>query len=377
MSTSECDPNHSEDLTNSQVIGDESRTSSESLGPCCDKCGAVLNAKESLVCKKCGWYASIGSYVELDQSWEQAVEPDPEIPNPEAEERPSGIFQALPKWAWILLACICTIIVESIVARIVTPYGSTARTVWSLTQLGLGACAYGFCHCFAFAILLREDSDTSLIDIILRPIKIWAGIFRELPNRQWVCHVGFSGLIAAMMSVLVIGGIPYEKLFDWGFEPPPEQNLMGAIMSQAQKAAGDSNKNMQEALNDFAGTAEDLTNGGKNKPAPREKAEGVIVGYKANEDGIVYALLIAAEHKGKLMYVGRVTPNMPEEELNQFSQDLASIRVKRPFIETGMKANWVSPKYLCRVNYKSRNKKGAMEDLTFEELAGRVKLPGI
>ncbi len=40
------------------------------VGPACEKCGTPIDAHEALVCRKCGWYASIGSFVEIDQSWE-------------------------------------------------------------------------------------------------------------------------------------------------------------------------------------------------------------------------------------------------------------------------------------------------------------------
>ena len=66
------------------------------IGPCCEKCGAPITAKESLVCQKCGWYASIGSYVEIDRSWEVATDPslateEDTKPKPEAgTERPEG-----------------------------------------------------------------------------------------------------------------------------------------------------------------------------------------------------------------------------------------------------------------------------------------------
>ena len=37
------------------------------------------------------------------------------------------------------------------------------------------------------------------------------------------------------MSLVVIGGIPYERLWDWGFKEPPKQNLMGAVMDRAKQ----------------------------------------------------------------------------------------------------------------------------------------------
>lgn len=110
----------------------------EPLGPCCDKCGAALTAKDSLVCQKCGWYASIGSYVEIDKSWEVASNPD----LASEEDQPTAPPTRLPTWAWILMGCVVGVIVESVAARLLTADGSAVRTFWSLSQLLVGAVAW-------------------------------------------------------------------------------------------------------------------------------------------------------------------------------------------------------------------------------------------
>ena len=50
-------------------------------GDRCEKCHAPLAGKSSSVCKKCGWYAMAGVYVDIDRSWEAEPEDRPAAAN--------------------------------------------------------------------------------------------------------------------------------------------------------------------------------------------------------------------------------------------------------------------------------------------------------
>ena len=282
-------------------------------GPCCEKCGAPITTHESLVCRKCGWYASIGSYVEIDKSWEVATDP-----GLEAEEEALPQEKAkLPTWAWILTGCIVAVVVESVAVRVLTPSGSSLRTVWSLSQLAIGFVAFGVCHTYAYVLVMRDEADVKLMDYLLRPIKTWSSVIRELPLRSWVCYYGLSGLVAAAMAMLVIGGIPYERLLDWGVKEKANSSLMGAIMEQAQGGAKDDDKTLEEAVEDFAGEAG--VDGEAKKPVVPKKPERqnkdcIIIGFMTNQAGDVKNVLLAADHFGKLRYAGNVQlGDLPEE----------------------------------------------------------------
>ena len=103
---------------------------------------------------------------------------------------------------------------ENVAAVYITAEGSAGRTNWSLTQLFVGWIAFSVCLVFGFILLVREPADTGLLDVFLKPLNSWIPIFRDLPKRQALCFSGISGLVAAFMSLLVIGGIPYNRLFD-------------------------------------------------------------------------------------------------------------------------------------------------------------------
>jgi hypothetical protein len=346
-------------------ILDEAQRSN--LGPACDKCGAPINSHDSLVCRKCGWYASINSYVEIDRAWESDGDGAEQ-----AEEKFS-----VPTWAWTMIACVVAVIVESIAARILTTDGSSERTVWSVTQLFVGMSLAGVCHLTAFILLMREVSDFGLLDIILKPVKPWIMRVNELPAYQWICHLGASSLVAVLMSLLVIGGIPYEKLLDWGTKKPVKQDLMGAVMDQAKKIEGEE-KPLEEAVQDFAGkqdvTDEDKPKAKKVEPKERRQDDCVIIGYRPTSEGIVYQLLLAGENYGKLQYVGQVAPQLSLKELRELTAQLAVHKAHEPFVKMPLDEGvvWLKPRMACRVSYSRKGKKGGLFEIKLESMLGEI-----
>ncbi len=338
------------------------------VGPSCDKCGAPINSHDALVCRKCGWYASINSFVELDQSWE--ADSDSQPVEPESFKMPS--------WAWTMIACVVAVIGESIAARVLTVEDSAERTLWSVTQLFAGFSFLAVCHLTAFILLMREVSDAGLLDIVLKPVKPWILRVHELPKYQWICHLGMSSLVAVLMSLLVIGAIPYEKLLDWGTKKPVKSNLMGAIMDQAKNAEGEE-KSLEEAVQDFAGKQDlsDKEKKPKTKPAPpkgRQDEDCLIIGYRANSEGLVYQLLLAGENYGKLQYVGEVTPQLSVKELRDLGEQLAAHRAYEPFVKMQIDESviYLKPKFACRVSYAKKGKKGGLLDIKLESMLGEI-----
>ncbi len=361
------------------VVGLDSNTiSQESSVPACEKCGAAINSVETFVCRKCGWYASIGSFVELDQEWESASDPnETERVVAQEEERFS-----LPDWAWLLIACVVTIVGESIAARLLTDSEGTVRTTWSVTQLAIGGVVFVVSHFVAFILLLREDSAAGLLDIVLRPLRPWTRLMRELPKFQWLCHAGVSGLTAVLMSLLVIGAIPYERLLDWGTKKPVKSSLMGAIASQVQDLEGSEEKSLEEAVEELGGSQKLTDENGKKKkvaaekePKQRKSEDCVIIGYRANSEGLVYLLVLAGENLGRLQHVGQVMPRLPLNELRELSEQLSAVQTTDPFLKLQMDGiTWVKPSLACRVNYARKGKKGRLFDIELETILGAIDL---
>jgi hypothetical protein len=344
----------------------------ESTGPRCEKCASTLKPGFT-ACPNCGWYASLGMFVEVDKNWE--IDED-EREQAASEPQKSHLrvwIDLIPRWGWVIIGSVFAVVVESVAVRLLTPAGSSIRTTWSLTQLTIGLLAFAGCHIFNFLVLAAEDADVGTIDLVMKPVKLWIRAAHNLPSRLWLVNTAATSVTAAAMSPLVIGGLPYERLWDWGFEAPTKHELMGAVMDRVKKLESrNGSDNLEDAIGDFAGTAEGLTDGQTTPETPREKADCVILGYKLDRDGNVESFELGTNYLGRLAYAGRVKPQMPADELASLVQKLKNIRAHQPLIPIQAEAViWVKPKYACRVSFEYR-KKGQLYGTKWERLLGRI-----
>ena len=349
----------------------------EWTGSRCEKCSAPLKSDVVTVCRQCGWYASLGQFVEIDQDWEVDFEQDQE---PAQRAHPSHVevwLKLLPRWAWILIGTAGIVVAESVAVRLLTPAGSSLRTTWSLTQLGIGLFAFVVCHVVTFVIAVVDDAEVGALDLVLKPLKLWIRAVKSLPARLWAADAAVAGLTGVVMSIIVIGGLPYERLWDWGFEKAPEQNLMGAVMSRMQQVEGDGGAdNLEDAVSDFAGS-ENLEPGSgapAPPPKPREKVDCVILGYRLDAQGRLNSIILGTAYRKKLVYAGYVTPRLSDEELAELTQRLAAAKTNRPFLTIQTSAVWVEPRFSCRVSYTKRSDTGRLLDAQWEELLGEFEL---
>ena len=56
----------------------------------------------------------------------------------------------------------------------------------------------------------------------------------------------------------------------------------------------------------------------------------MIIGYRANEAGIVYLLVLAGENFGRLQHVGQVVPQLPVRELKALGDQLSTYKTLTP-----------------------------------------------
>jgi hypothetical protein len=348
-------------------------TPAEWTGPRCEKCASPLKPGFT-TCPNCGWYASLGMFVEVDKNWE--IDDNSTAAAPQATEK-SHLrvwIDLIPRWGWVIIGSVLAVVVESVAVRLLTPAGSSIRTTWSLTQLALGVLTFAGCHIFNFLILAAEDADVGTIDLVMKPVKLWMRAAHNLPTRLWLVNTTATSVTAAIMSPLVIGGLPYERLWDWGIEAPAKQELMGAVMDRVKKLESRNGAdNLEDAIGDFAGTADGLTDGQQTAPeAPREKADCVILGYKLDADGNIESLELGTNYLARLAYAGRVKPKLPAEEMAGLIQKLKGIHTYQPLIPIQAESmKWVKPKYACRVSFEYR-KKGQLYGIKWERLLGRI-----
>jgi hypothetical protein len=377
-------PESSDSLTALATLeqdADEPMRGSESTGPRCEKCQAPIKSDVVTICRRCGWYASLGTFVELDPNWEIETEDSDHAPSAAPQKSHLRVWlDLLPRWSWVIIVSVLAVVVESVVVRFVTPADGGLRTTWSLSQLALGALIVAGCHLFNFLVLAAEDADVGALDLFMRPLKLWLRAVHNLPTRLWVANTAACGLAAALMSVLVIGGLPYERLWDWGVQEPVKQNLMGAVMDRVKKldSRGGSG-NLEDAISDFAGS-QDVVPGAelpKPKPSkPRSKTDCVILGYQLDREGRLATLLLGTAHRGALVYAGRVTPEMPDEELTALREALQAIKSMQAFISVEAEATWVQPKYTCRVSFGEQQKGGRLRDVRWDRLLGSMETAG-
>jgi hypothetical protein len=245
------------------------------------------------------------------------------------------------------------------------------RTAWSLSQLAVGVIAAMICHVFNFLVLAADDADFGVLDLLLKPLKLWVRAVHNLPTRLWVANTAACGLAAAVLSLVVIGGIPYERLWDWGIEAPPKQELMGAVMDRVKELdSRNGADNLEDAIGDFAGENGDL---GDDLPKPqpekpREKADCVILGYLVDREGRLDSVLLGTAHRGHLIYTGRVKPELSDEDLAALMQLLKASRRRDPFIPIEAEGMWVEPKVTCRVSFGERQRDGRLRDIKWHSL---------
>ncbi|MCI0332029.1 MAG: hypothetical protein L0228_02235 [Planctomycetes bacterium] len=345
--------------------------------PRCENCDAPMMSDAVTICRRCGWYSSLGMCVELDQKWESDTNVAEGAPSTEPQKSHVRVWlDLMPRWSWTIIASVLVVVIESVAVRFATPEDGGLRTAWSLAQLGLGVIAVAACHIFNFVVLAAEDADFGVMDLFVKPLKLWLRAVRYLPTRLWVANTAACGLAAIIMSLVVIRGIPYERLWDWGFEQPVKQDLMGAVMDRAKELDSRNDDDLEEAIGDFAGS-QDAAAGGElpkaTPPKPRTKSDCVILGYQVDRDGRLSTLLLGSARRGKLTYAGRVTPEMSDDELSSLLMELTAIKSLQPFISIEAEATWVKPKFTCRITYGERLKGGQLRDVKWDRLLGSMK----
>ncbi len=353
--------------------------------PKCEKCSKPSDAA---ACPYCGWYPSLGIHVEIDAEFEAVMtgqspageEADAE---PTAEAKPEWqkhleVWNGLiPLWAWLMIGTSGAAVGAGIASRILTQHNPTLHMYCGVGGLLLGIAIFAIAHLVTFVICSFDDASFGVFDLIIKPLKTWKKIFSQLPTRLWLANSGNLGLSVALSSALIVGGIPYEKLLDWGFKKRAKPNLLAMVAEQASKAKGKGSDSLEDAVDDLAGKADGLETEAPAKPKPvvRKKLECLIIGYQTDRDGILKSVLLATDIKGKLKYAGRVKPILTPVEAIELVEKLQKNSSTRPFVKTPDVGKWVRPRFTCRITYGRWPEGGRPKDLEWDELMAEMKLP--
>lgn len=354
----------------------------EPLGLVCEKCEAELPEGGMTACLSCGWYASLSTYVEIAQEWEEAAAGHTSSTQ---EKTVLEVWATLiPVWGWVMIGTALAVVAASLGVRLWTIDNDSLRTTCSVIQLLVALSVLGACHLGAFFMVASTDPDMGVMDLAVNPLKAWVRLCANLPLRFWVLNTANACLAAALCSALVIGGLPYDQIWNWGVKQPAKKNLLGAVAEHMGAGGGD-DMSMEEAMGEFAqnaavgggdlgGDKQDAKPGGEIK---RQTIDAVILGYELTPQGQITQFYLAAEHSGKLLYAGRVRPLLTDEQRLELPAKLQEAHSARPLIAVPGSAIWLKPRFTCRVTFHKRVESGMLQGMVWEDLLGEVQLPSL
>ncbi|CAK9037512.1 Uncharacterized protein SCF082_LOCUS22203 [Durusdinium trenchii] len=352
----------------------------EHSGPVCSKCEAPM-ATDQMVCRSCGWYPSLGIMVEVDADWERVASPEAG-PAPPKRSPMEEFFSAIPSWTWPLVGTNLLILAACVAGRLLLPASSVAFEFWGVWQLVVGLAMVVVLHVLCFVMTASSDTSIGLFDIIVSPLKAWFKTFNKLPERKWLVIGATNGVMLALTAALVVGGINWDRLWDWNIKAHTKTSLVDAITSAAGN--GPVEGDLEESIEDFTGKAGqvDGAKGGKGKASTdkqrevvRKNADCLIVGFELNDLDKLSKLYMAHEVNGRLYYAGNLTPNLEPEEAAKLKAGLMRSRTGTPLVKTGHVATWVKPRFPVRVSYTVQSTDGKLRDMQIEELLPEINLP--
>ncbi len=328
-------------------------------GPVCSKCSAPDEGYA--VCRVCGYYPKLGNYVEIDYEMEGLVE----------EEKPAA-FQ-VPSWATAAMVVSLLVIAESVAVAMLLPLDSTERMAWSLLHLIGGAMTVLAFQFRGTVWAIMDDTSVTAIDCVVWPPRAWEAVAVRLPESSRHFVLASVGVIAILMSLLVLRSVPYSSPFAIDEAPQPKRkSVMAQVMSQTKPKARNPKQSMEEAINDFAGEAgaKDATaemRAGLEETIPEEELQGpeqvvhtarcIVVGYftsDANSNEVSSIVVATASRfnnsRSKFEILGSVSVSgTPEAAL--LMNKLRGTERAQPFVESHIPAVWVEPKVRCEIDF--------------------------
>ena len=313
----------------------------------CSNCHSPMEKGQSF-CKRCGFYPALNMCIEVDAQAEAHAEGAPEPAKSHLEVWKSLI----PRWAWVLIAGVAVLFIVSLAARFMVPQGPP-RAIWTYAQFIIGVVALLAAHvlCYMFAIMVNDT--LSFLDIIIKPFVIWKATLDELPKTIKRVAMGGWGLTAAIFAALVVGGVRYDEIIDWG-KVPPKKKLKPTVTIPIDAPPDD--KSMEESLEDFkeqAGVGELTDEQLQKLKGNRQKmVKCLIIGFTPNRESDFDSLVLAVEEGVKWRYAGVMREGVPVEVRSLLNQRMRTIRRSSPVVPCDVKAIWLEPKLMCTVWYE-------------------------
>jgi hypothetical protein len=341
--------------------------SSGKQGTPCPKCGYLYERAGRTWCPKCGFVEQLGTYVDLDE-WERVAEDEAAAQGAPVD---GPWWRMIPGWVWIAGAGVIGVAGISGAAVGLTGAGSAARGTWCGLQILLGVAAFAAGHIVSFYLASMETDNLSPTDVFLRPLAVWGNTIRTLPGSAWRIWAASWGITAVFFAFTVVGGIDYDRFWDWGFKQPAQQDLLAAVIEQAKnKAKKDAagNEDLNDALNKLK--TDDEEDKAAKEP-PLKSMDCLIIGYTTipDDETKLDRLVLASLIDGKLTYVGSISAeSIPTDSLEKIQPRFAGLEQSTAIVAAPYQARWLAPKLLCRVKYRKLDQKNRLEGAKFDDL---------
>jgi hypothetical protein len=258
------------------------------------------------------------------------------------------------------------------------------RITWVVGQIIVGKLVLIAAHFWCYLYGVTESDKFHLQDVLIRPIAVWGPTVRDLKkgHNWWRVAMVVWGALAEILAIWMIGGVPWERIWETGPKAPAKSKLLAAVADEARRGAKDA-----DSLEDALAQVESQTEGKEDKKpaARRQMIDCVVIGYMpaparqgqtATNARNFAGLVLATEVYGKLKYAGTVEKGIPVALRTELEARLSQIGRRSPFVPCPAKvtANWVQPRLTCRISYTTRDKQMHLVETRFEQLLAEIEL---
>lgn len=339
----------------------------------CPNCEAERTDKSVMWCRKCGYHPTLNCVIDLvgeDLERDAAEAP----PAEEAAAKPSAakglalLARSVPVWVWWSGAAALAAMALGVAARFGTQPESLARLVAALAILFVGGVSTIAAHVWAYFYAVPESDRLSVADMFLRPFYVWSPTIRDVESPGiWRRPTLMAfGVVLELVGLTVVGGIPWQRIWELGPAEPAKRQLVDAI----ENIGKEDESNGADGASNAAGPT-------------KVRADCVIIGYVpsvasqflgGSDDEIDFAsLVLAADVRGKLRFVGVVSGGIPDEERAAIRKRLKELRRAGPIIPCSVNATWLDPALACRVAYTRLTADSRFESVEYVKLLAELQ----
>ena len=349
-----------DDLQDHPVSDDATLTDEPIAEITCNKCETTKSWEGGSWCPACGYYPLGNKYINLEELCESHHQDD--------DDAPETLWQAIPRWAWMVLVGMLAIAAISITVTFSQEAGSPLRSWWAVIQTILGVVLFWAVHMRVFFIATMHTERLTPFSWLTDPFLVWKPIFKEPLNYLWHIRLAVWGQTAALFALLLIGGLNYAGLFedDWGIKGHANNALVSAI-ADAQKDGTETDV-LSKKMEEKAALL-------KNRTSSRFNADCVVIGFTRNTDGSFRELLLGSTTGSKLQYVGRVnaTDLTTDERLEINALIKTTPQRKESIVETVHNGIWLKPQMMLKVGYHELTATSRFKKIQFQSLLKEQK----